>query len=238
MVIISKSDQSERAAQAIKALIGKIAPDGRKITKYVIAEYFNTKAPRISEIPNKRAIHLDELQILKEVFKVNPEFLEGKSDIIFSDENMAFEPQGSYAKPTKIKGIPYYEINVTAGDVTLFQDFLSKMTPSFYFDIPILGKCDFALPVSGLSMMNKYAPGDIVFYKTIHDWQNYLEYGSDYLIVTESRNLLKYIRKSSKSDHFLLCSWNEKEGFDPFDIKLSDIRSIHIVAGKVEKKII
>ena len=133
--------------------------------------------------------------------------------------------------------IPYYDVDVTAGDSERDEDWLPSI-PKDFFHIPILGKCDFALPVFGISMMDAYNPGDIVAYREIFDWRNYMEYGNAYLVRTKERRMLKYIRKSSKKNHFLLCSKNEVNGFDPFDVSYDDILNIYIVVGKVEKKII
>lgn len=137
----------------------------------------------------------------------------------------------------QLQRIPYYDIDVTAGDVERSDNF-QHTTPQAYFDISVFGKCDFALPVHGRSMMDDFNPGDIVAYRQINDWESYIEYGNAYLVITENRRMLKYVRKSPLKKHFLLCSKNEAHGFDPFDVPFEKIKGVYIVVGKVEKKII
>lgn len=134
--------------------------------------------------------------------------------------------------------IPYYDIDVTASNIERNEDWIPSI-PTSYLEIPMIGNCDMALPVYGTSMAPAYNPGDVVAYKQLYDWKNFIEYGQAYLVHTKERRLLKYIRASEISREYLkLCSHNEAMGFDPFDVHKNEILGVYIVVGKIEKKII
>jgi phage repressor protein C with HTH and peptisase S24 domain len=61
-----------------------------------------------------------------------------------------------------------------------------------------------------------------------------VEFGQIYLIVTDERRMVKYVRKGSKPDKILLVSENH-ERFDDFEIARSKIRRLFLVKGWVNK---
>lgn len=126
--------------------------------------------------------------------------------------------------------IPYYDIDATAGDVSVFE--APHEVVDRHFIIPNFNDCDFAINVSGHSMYPKINNGDIILCKRLHDLE-VVPLGEIYLIITDEQRLIKYIRKADRQEHFLLVSENPK--FDPFELHRGKIRQLYLVKGRIEK---
>ena len=142
----------------------------------------------------------------------------------------------NFAKNDKqlFKSIPFYDINISAGDITFLDDGLIKdQEPDDWFDIPKSIDADIAFPTYGHSMTPVITNGDRVAYKFITDW-SFFNYGMKYLIVTEEQRMVKYLRKHEKEGYILLESENPE--YDPIDMPLSSVRNILQVRyiGKIE----
>lgn len=131
----------------------------------------------------------------------------------------------------KVRALPFYEVDVTAGNVNRIFD--GTEIPRDSLLVPGFADCDFAVPVSGHSMYPKISNGDIIICKQINDF-DVVEFGQIYLIVTDERRMVKYLRKAAKPDKVLLVSENH-ERFDDFEIARSKIRRLYLVKGWVNK---
>ncbi len=131
----------------------------------------------------------------------------------------------------KVRALPYYEVDVTAGNVNRIFDGKEVARESLL--VPGFADCDFAVPVSGHSMYPRISNGDIIICKQIYDLE-VVEFGQIYLIVTDERRMVKYVRKGSKPDKILLVSENH-ERFDDFEISRSKVRRLFLVKGWVNK---
>lgn len=131
----------------------------------------------------------------------------------------------------KVRALPFYEVDVTAGNVNRIFD--GTEIPRDSLLVPGFADCDFAVPVSGHSMYPKISNGDIIICKQINDF-DVVEFGQIYLIVTDERRMVKYVRKAAKPDKVLLVSENH-ERFDDFEISRSKIRRLYLVKGWVNK---
>lgn len=131
----------------------------------------------------------------------------------------------------QVSALPFYEVDVTAGNVGRVFD--GTEMPKQTIVLPGFADCDFAVPVSGHSMYPKISNGDIIICKVVRDLDS-IEYGQIYLIVTEERRMVKYIRKSPDREKILLVSEN-RERFDDFEIDRHKILHLYLVKGWVNK---
>lgn len=131
----------------------------------------------------------------------------------------------------RVRALPFYEVDVTAGNVNRIFD--GTEIPRETLLVPGFADCDFAVPVSGHSMYPKISNGDIIICKQINDLE-VVEYGQIYLIVTDERRMVKYLRKSTQPGMVLLVSENN-ERFDEFEIPAAKIRRLYLVKGWVNK---
>lgn len=139
------------------------------------------------------------------------------------------EPTASLFKP-----IPFYDINVSAGNVVFLDNGLLRgARPDDYMYIPIQIDADVAFPTYGSSMYPEISNGDRVAYKYIEDW-TFFNYGMKYLIITDEQRMVKYIKKHTDPSFLLLTSRNKE--YEPIDMPVKSIRRILQVRyiGKIE----
>lgn len=132
-----------------------------------------------------------------------------------------------------LQRIPLYNLEATAGLVSLFNDV--DAIPISYISLPDPPACDGAVYVRGDSMYPLLKSGDIVLYKQVHDMQYGIFWGEMYLI---SANVdgdefvtIKYIHKSERENCVKLVSHNQHH--EPKDIPISMIRALALVKASV-----
>lgn len=131
--------------------------------------------------------------------------------------------------------IAYYEdIDVTGGNEDMFSD--GSLQPTGYMQIPHFEDCDKAFPLWGDSMWPVYQSGQIVLCKEFLAWRDYVPYGEVFLIITDSLRTVKYVKKASSEDKYLLVS--ENPHFDPFEVSKEHIRKMYIVKGAIKRNLI
>ena len=150
------------------------------------------------------------------------------------------EPTSVYKTRTdntiEIQQIPLYNMEVSAGIVSLFKD-QSQEAPIDFISIPNLPKCDGAIYVTGDSMYPLLKSGDIVMYKQINDLANVIYiWGEMYLVSLDMDDeeyvTVKYIQKSEISDeHIKLVSMNTNH--QPIDVPKSRVKALALVKGSI-----
>ena len=80
-----------------------------------------------------------------------------------------------------VQSVPLYELDATAGLVTLFAE-QGRLTPISHIQIPDLPPCDGAVYVRGDSMYPLLKSGDIVLYKEIPNGSSGILWGEMYLL--------------------------------------------------------
>jgi len=133
------------------------------------------------------------------------------------------------------QSIPLYNIEATAGLVSLFQN-NSNQKPIDTIRIPNLPKCDGALYVTGDSMYPLLKSGDIVAYKKIEDFANDIFWGEMYLVSVEVGGeeyvSVKYVQKSDKGEDYIkLVSQNQHHQCK--DVKLDKVRAMALIKASI-----
>ncbi|UYW01761.1 S24 family peptidase [Flavobacterium agricola] len=150
-----------------------------------------------------------------------------------SNENN-FESDNNEPQTTLFKTVPFYNINVSAGDAAFLDDgVISGQSPDGYMQIPVNVDADVAFPTFGHSMYPEISNGDRVAYKFIKDW-SFFNYGMKYLIITKEQRMVKYLKKHPKEGYVLLESRNKD--YEPIDMPIDSIVAILQVRyiGKIE----
>lgn len=125
--------------------------------------------------------------------------------------------------------VPYFDVDVTAGNVQLFHD--SKELATDYYSVPKeIQDVDFCFKVRGDSMYDKILPGAIVFVKQISDI-SIIEFGQVFVIVTAEQRMVKYVRRhpTRPDDMVLLRSHNNH--YDDIDLPKEKITNLLLVKG-------
>jgi len=133
------------------------------------------------------------------------------------------------------KGIEFYsDIDVTGGNDNLFDD--GRTLPTGYIHIPNFEDCDKAFPLYGDSMYPKYQAGQIILCKEFTEWRDFVPYGEVFLIITDSLRMVKYVKKASTMENYLLVS--ENEHFEDFEVPKHRIQRMFLVKGAIHRNMI
>ena len=133
------------------------------------------------------------------------------------------------------KGIAYYsDIDVTAGADDLFTD--GSHTASRFIYIPEFEDCDNAFPLYGDSMYPKYQSGQVILCKEFKEWRDFVPFGEVFLVITDSLRMVKYVKKASSDEHYLLAS--ENSHFESFEVPKNRIRRMFLVKGAIQRNMI
>ncbi|MDN3673113.1 S24 family peptidase [Flavobacterium branchiarum] len=132
------------------------------------------------------------------------------------------------------QSIPLYNLEATAGIVSLFKD-SKENEPIDFIKIPNLPKCDGAIYVSGDSMYPLLKSGDIVMYKQIHNIKDGIYWGEMYLISViddgSEMVMVKYIKKSEKEGYIKLVSQNQHH--QERDIPLKKVKALALIKASI-----
>ena len=158
------------------------------------------------------------------------------NDIELSTVN---EPIIRYGKSVQDRLIPFYNLHATAGLLDLFDQ--EQVTqPDDYILIPDIGKCDGSMTVVNDSMEDLISPGDILAFKIIHDVPADLQGGQIYIVLYEIADelqlVVKYIKKSSKGDEYIILESHNKH-YDSKEIHLSKVKQVALVKAWIKRKI-
>lgn len=131
--------------------------------------------------------------------------------------------------PKSLGKVPYYDIDVTAGNMILFRDNQEEVTD--YYSVPKeISDVDFCFKVRGDSMYDKILPGAVVFVKEIND-VSVIEYGQVFIVITAEQRMVKYVRRhpTKPDDMVLLRSHNNN--YDDIDLMKNKITKLLLVKG-------
>ena len=107
--------------------------------------------------------------------------------------------------------------------------------------IPDMPNCDFTIRTRGRSMVNRNCPErninerDIVACK-IWTSRTHLRWGEVYALATNDGIVVKQIQESEKDGYIKCVSFNEEEGFKPYDLPVEEITDWAIVVGVISVK--
>ncbi|WP_308662070.1 S24 family peptidase [uncultured Alistipes sp.] len=158
------------------------------------------------------------------------------------DRSWLLSGEGNMLKPMetvfvkKSDGIPFYDMDVTAGITESFADVREEV--QYYINYPPLNDCDAAFPVYGDSMEPDFYPGDVVLVREIRNVDSML-WGEPYLIITDATcdNLrtIKNVYLSEDRRSFILRATNPKYSGDTI-VPRDNVLKIFLVKGKVARR--
>lgn len=148
--------------------------------------------------------------------------------LIGEEEKVTYVGESPPGKKYK-KGVPVYNADFTASDITQFEDEREKVIG--YVDLEGFRKCKFIVRVKGPSMEPDFKTGDFIGLEELSDFK-IIEYGQPYAITTKNKQkLFKIIRRGKDNDHLILRSISPEH--DDIDIHRSDILKLFKVRGPI-----
>lgn len=124
------------------------------------------------------------------------------------------------------KGIPVYDIDVTAGCSPL-ERMLTQDRVSGFVDLPRMNPESIIVRVSGDSMEPKIINGGFVAIRPIKSVNN-IFWGQIYVIVMEEYRMVKFLRRHPVDDSLVILH-SENPDYDDMDVRRDDIQALFLV---------
>ena len=153
--------------------------------------------------------------------------LENKGEMLKSSNNTP-----AVAEPQIPSGVPMLPFDAFAGIGTDVEG-VNLDTIEERYVVPLFDgmKMDFMIPVRGSSMYPKYNSGDVVACRMVQELL-FVQWNKVYVLDTISQGvIIKRLKKSDK-EGFVICK-SDNEQYEPFEIPMSDIRTIALVVGVI-----
>ena len=153
--------------------------------------------------------------------------LENKGEMLKSSNNTP-----AVAEPQLPSGIPMLPFDAFAGIGTDVEG-VNLDTIEERYVVPLFDgmKMDFMISVRGSSMYPKYNSGDVVACRMVQELL-FVQWNKVYVLDTISQGvIIKRLKKSDK-EGFVICK-SDNEQYEPFEIPMSDIRTIALVVGVI-----
>tara|TARA_R110002126_G_scaffold289552_4_gene444721 strand:+ start:619 stop:1242 length:624 start_codon:yes stop_codon:yes gene_type:complete len=126
--------------------------------------------------------------------------------------------------------IPYYDVDILAGGVEIFND-NTIHEPSARYMLPD-SNSDFILPVIGNSMSPNIDSGDKIAVKELID-NSVIFYGSVYVVITEDYRFVKVVKRHPEESKVILHSYNSE--YDDIDLPKKKIIKMFTVQEVLKK---
>jgi len=170
-------------------------------------------------------------KILSLYEEINPLWLlNGKGSMLYS-YNPCEQLQKSHIEDGTGVLLPVYNSEASAGggELTLSSEYVVDEIM-----VPFAREGDTTLTIVGNSMNPIINSGDLAVTRQLSNWQEYVEYGKIFIVVTVDEVFCKVVQKSGKENHFTLHSYNES--YDDFDVPKKYINSMHKVIGIISQR--
>ncbi|MES2592356.1 MAG: S24 family peptidase [Bacteroidota bacterium] len=190
----------------------------------ILKKLIKEKGYRQEDFADLMGVSRSYLLTLMDKSLIKEKYLQKASEILNVATNV-FTPTESETK----RGVPVYNVDFTASDVTQFDDESEKVVG--YVDLDGFRRCKFIVRVKGSSMEPDFKSGDFIGLEPVDDF-SIIEFGQPYAITTKSKQkLVKQIRKGIDSDNLILRSKNPE--FDDIDIHKKQIDKLFKVHGPI-----
>lgn len=190
----------------------------------IFATYLGVAPSTISSWLSRNTLDYD--LIFAKCENISPEWL-------LTGEGEMLRPEQSV--PTAVPatqpgmGIPLIPIEAMAGygigDTQVLEHECDR------YVVPVFKDAEFLIQVKGSSMIPKYNSGDIVACKKLPLDGLFFQWNKVYVLDTIQGALIKRVKAGSDSNHLLIVSDNER--YEPFELHISQIRSVAIVIGVI-----
>lgn len=187
-----------------------------------------------NKLNGTRGLDMDTLQKIALQFEeLNINWLITGAGTMFKDA-----PHGDSCTDLEKYGVqvkPHFDSRIACGPAGF--EMMLKNEDSSPRGLPIISDYDFSVVAGGNSMINRnnpqlsIAPGDIMAFKISSG--KFIEWGEVYAVATPDGMIAKKIAPSEKDNAIKCISFNEEEGFSPFELDTTDIYGLAKLVGVV-----
>ena len=134
--------------------------------------------------------------------------------------------------------IPLFELEAASCGMPSGFEVAIEANKCDRYIIPDLAGCDFTIRTRGRSMINRSHPERSIPERSIvgcRIWRSrsHVRWGEVYALATPDGVVIKKIMPSEKDGYIKCVSFNEEEGFIPYDLPADEIQDWAIVVGVV-----
>jgi len=134
--------------------------------------------------------------------------------------------------------IPLFELEAASCGMPSGFEVAIEANKCDRYIIPDLAGCDFTIRTFGRSMINRQYPERSIPERSIigcRIWKSrtHIRWGEVYALATPDGIVVKKIMPSEKEGHIKCVSFNEEEGFIPYELPVTEIQDWAIVIGVV-----
>ena len=134
--------------------------------------------------------------------------------------------------------IPFFELEAASCGMPSGFEVAIEANKCDRYIIPDLAGCDFTIRTFGRSMINRQYPERSIPERSIigcRIWKSrtHIRWGEVYALATPDGIVVKKIMPSEKEGHIKCVSFNEEEGFIPYELPVTEIQDWAIVIGVV-----
>lgn len=134
--------------------------------------------------------------------------------------------------------IPLFELEAASCGMPSGFEIAIEANKCDRYIIPDLAGCDFTMRTRGRSMINRKYPERSIPERSIvgcRIWKSrsHVRWGEVYALATPDGVVIKKVMPSEKEGYIKCVSFNEEEGFIPYDLPASEIQDWAIVVGVV-----
>lgn len=134
--------------------------------------------------------------------------------------------------------IPLFELEAASCGMPSGFEVAIEANKCDRYIIPDLAGCDFTIRTRGRSMINRSHPERSIPERSIvgcRIWKSrsHVRWGEVYALATPDGVIVKKIMPSEKDGYIKCVSFNEEEGFIPYDLPADEIQDWAIVVGVV-----
>lgn len=217
----------------------KIAIENKGVTPYAIGR--DTKVSKVSVMNylNGAKPNIGNISILSDYLGVSVGWLvNGHEGSFGNQEEASSKEEATQHYEARIKAVPHIEEHAASCGVPNGFSVAIRKEDCDHYIIPDMPNCDFTIRTRGRSMINRDCPErninerDIVGCR-IWTSRTHLRWGEVYALATNDGIVVKQIQESDKPGHIKCVSFNEPEGFKPYDLPLEEISDWAIVVGVV-----
>ena len=202
------------------------------LTQAELAEKIHSSTSYIGMLESDKGFSYKKAVLLAEALHTTPEWL------LFGDKKETDDGDRNNIRTLPIamrKGVPYYNIDMTASIVESFSDIREE--PEFYVDISPLNDCTAVVDIFGDSMFPMFKSGDKVGVKQLFNF-NDLQWGEAHLVITnsEANNMktVKNVHYCKDENYIILRAANLPEYEGDTRVAKKNILSLYIVKGKIQ----
>lgn len=217
----------------------KIAIENKGVTPYAIGR--DTKVSKVSVMNylNGAKPNIGNISVLSDYLGVSVGWLvNGHEGSFGNQEETGGKEEATPHHETRLKAVPHIEEHAASCGVPNGFSVAIRKEDCEHYIIPDMPNCDFTIRTRGRSMINRECPErninerDIVGCR-IWTSRTHLRWGEVYALATTDGIVVKQIQESDKPGHIKCVSFNEPEGFKPYDLPVEEISDWAIVVGVV-----